>query len=186
MRQNDNPSVDCGLTNEFGNRTAEANINVLIGSLGSSYKQKDFGVPTYRGIENPFGDIGQITDGIVAYNRAESNAFEIFTAENDDILANLDKKDWRFSIKTTRRSGYIKAVSFGEYGDILPTELGAGSNDFFGDQFLFTKGDYTEGVFSLGGDYYMGWFSNGMFASRIIGSEEKSGQYGTRLCYITQ
>lgn len=187
LRYNDNPSVDCGITNEFGNKTAVVSIYAIAStSTRDSDTKREVSVPTYRGIENPFGDIGQIADGIVAYNRAESNAFEIFTAENDDILANRDKKDWRFSSKTTRRLGYISAVSFGEYGDILPTEVGSGSNFFFGDQFLFTKGDYTEGVFSLGGDYYMGWNSNGMFASHIIGSEEKLGQYGTRLCYITQ
>lgn len=185
MRNNDNPAVVCGLTNEFGNKTAVVSIDAIASTRDSDTK-REVSVPTYRGIENPFGHLGKIVDGLVAYNQVESKVFEIFIAEDADILANRDKKDWRLSHKITQRPGYIREVSFGEYGDTMPTLVGTGTHVYFGDHFLFTRGDYTEGVFSLGGDYYMGWASNGMFASHIIGSEEKLGQYGTRLCYITQ
>jgi len=70
-----NPVIPCGVTNSNGNNTGVVTHNVIASDGVSTYYAAP--VPTYRGIENPFGHIWKWTDGVLY--KGTGTAQEIYT-----------------------------------------------------------------------------------------------------------
>jgi hypothetical protein len=56
------PFIPCGATNSLGNNTGEVAVEII--DFGGEGINRTFMVPSYRGIENPFGHIWKNTDGV--------------------------------------------------------------------------------------------------------------------------
>jgi hypothetical protein len=125
-----NPFIPCGTTNSLGNRSGEVSLTVT--DFGGAGVDRTFKVPSYRGIENPFGHIYKRIDGIninraggkvLAYGKKGVTGFVDDTATGYTLLGEMPYT-----------SDYILNVMFSN-GVILPETNGGGATSGFADYY---------------------------------------------------
>lgn len=125
------PFIPCGHTNSLGNKSG-----IVPFTMPDEYgKDLTVNVPSYRGVENPFGHVWHWTDGIRArYTTAEEgNLGEIFvqldpTKYNSEDLAEYTKRGL-----LPPSGGYIREMIVGEFGENMPSRVGGASTTYFSD-----------------------------------------------------
>lgn len=130
-----NPFIPCGVTLSLGSNTGT--VKCTLPSALSSMASNTY-VPSYRGVENPFGHIWQITNGISIYGSGTNYLFRdnggintrTFTAVNSTVTPS------GFTLvnsTTPLEGGWISTISFDENGEFIPKTVGTSSP--FGDYF---------------------------------------------------
>lgn len=183
-----NPVIPCGTTNGLGNATG-----VVTYAMPSEYDisvTKTVSVPSYRGIENPFGHVWSWTDGIlVQVQSEESGAKSLFyRAVNDDPAkfqsSNYDGYTLRGELP--RSEGYVKKILCGEYGDFMPQAVGGSSTTYFADYFytnIPSSGVALRGVY-FGGSAHYGASAGLACANTDVAPSYTIANIGSRLCFI--
>lgn len=161
-------------------------------STGESTSFNGVQIVSYRGEENPWGNIGKWIDGINALNPGTWSTSQntdnlhgtIFMADNNFSDDSGDPQYQNTGIPSVYGSGYVSAFGYSQLSDwlFIPTEYDGNSAFPIGDTFwnknnigrgLFTNGIWNEnsksGIFSLGFNYMPS--SNVRFI-------------GARLCFI--
>ena len=166
-----NPFIPCGVTNSLGNQTGV--ISYTHDQLGT------VSVPSYRGIENPFGYIWKWTDGI-NINTVDGTT-TVYTC--DDISKFTDSVSADYTDRVSfaiPSSGWIASWNWDENGDFIPTSTGGSSNSTLYDYSYWADGLR---VLRSGGDARYGancgWFC---FAASV-GSGGANAFVGGRLYY---
>jgi hypothetical protein len=154
-----NPMVPCGVTNPLGNKTGVVNY---------TYKKSDgtdgqtLSVPSYRGLENPFGHVWSWTDGCKCNIQSADagGVSEFFVCTDPAKFQSNDYTDYEKRGELPRNEGYVKIMMIGEYGENMPTAVGASSTTYFADYF------YTNVVSNTGqrGVLFGGDADNGAYA----------------------
>lgn len=129
-----NPMVPCGVTNSLGNKTGVVNY---------TYKKSDdtdgqtLSVPSYRGLENPFGHVWSWTDGCKCNIQSADagGVSEFFVCTDPAKFQSNDYTDYEKRGELPRNEGYVKIMMIGEYGENMPTAVGASSTTYFADYF---------------------------------------------------
>ena len=180
-----NPFIPCGLTNSLGNKT---------GVVSYTTKNEDgtardtLSVPTYRGIENPFGHLWKWTDGVKC--RIQSNEAgglsEVYTCNNPANFQDVNYDNYVNMGDMPRTDGYIKKIIGGEHGIIMPAEVGGSSNTYFCDYFytnIPATSEAQRGVL-LGGRAYNGAAAGLSCASANDAASIAGAGIGSRLCFL--
>lgn len=180
-----NPFIPCGYTNSLGNNSGIVPFT-MPDEYGSSLTVD---VPSYRGIENPFGHIWHWTDGLrVRYTtEAEGNLGELYvqldpTKYNSEIMTDYTKRGL-----LPPSGGYIKSMITGEFGENMPATVGGASTTYFADyHYQPARPPETE---LIRGVYFGGHASNGAVAGLSSSATHYpvSATYayiGSRLCFL--
>lgn len=127
--------VPCGYTDSFGNGTGVVDY-IIYDNNGSELKTSN--VPRYRGIENIFGHIRKIVDGInIQINPTKDNGGDnlskVFVCEDPSKFNDTNYNDYKYIGNESREDGYIKNIIFGEDGEIIPSIIGGTSTTFLCD-----------------------------------------------------
>ena len=127
-----NPFVPCGYTNSLGNLTG-----IVPFTMPAEYGTLTVQVPTYRGVENPFGHLWKWTDGCKCNIQSAANGgiSEFYTCEDPANFQSTDYTNYVKRGELPRTEGYVKVMMVGEYGEIMPLAVGAGSTTYFCDYF---------------------------------------------------
>lgn len=115
------PFIPCGITNELGNSTGVVSTIYTSGTMSFNGQ-----VPSYRGIENPFGHIWKWTDGINI--NTTSGQTTVYTCS--DITKFADSTSTNYTNRITfakPANGYISKWNWDEYGDFIPKATGGSS-----------------------------------------------------------
>lgn len=181
------PFVPCGHTDTLGNATgvvAYTALNADGSELKTSY------VPRYRGIENPFGHIWKITDGInVRISPTEENGGDnlskVFVCEDPSKLNDTNYNGYKHVGNETRTDGYVKEIIFGEEGEIMPSLVGGGAMQFFCD-YHYTNIPTTENLHVvLFGGFASDHASDGLaYAASFNVPSDSHAYFGSRLCFL--
>lgn len=143
------PFVPCGHTDALGNNSGEVAYDIPNADGTMFYTEM---VPRYRGIENPFGHLWKITDGInvEVKSDADGGTSKVYVA-NDPVNYN-DNNYTGYEMRgfMARTEGYAKEMILGEYGDIIPAVTGGGSNSYWCDYYYLALSTALRGVL-LGG-----------------------------------
>ncbi len=182
-----NPFVPCGYTDEFGNGSGEIAYNVLDAS-GNIFKT--FMVNRYRGVEIPFGHIWKWTDGINVrispnIDAAGDGLSKVFVTDNPALFNDTNYNGYSHVGNEARVDGYVKRIIFGEFGEIMPAEVGGGSTTYFCDYF-YTDIPTSEKLYGVlfGGDTTDGAHSGfGCVTTNRVPSFMNLNA-GSRLCFI--
>ena len=131
-----NPFVPMGHTNSLGNKTG-----VLPFTMPAEYDSVPFTtyVPSYRGVENPFGHINQWVDGInIKAQAADAGGRTIYYAtDNPSLFQDSNYNGFREIGDSPRAHGYIKSLILGQFADFLPKEnTDAGSTTYWTDTYF--------------------------------------------------
>lgn len=125
-----NPFIPCGITNSLGNATG-----VVEFTMPTQYRSTPLvvKVPSYRGIENPFGHIWSWTDGclcLIQSNDAGGRSI-LYTCDNPanfgSDVARLENYQERGDLP--RKEGYVKTMMVREYGENMPIAVGSGASN---------------------------------------------------------
>ena len=183
------PFVPVGHTDTLGNSSGEVFYSVSNGDTGQPISQNVY-VNRYRGVENPFGHIWQLTDGIkVRISPTAKNGGDdlskVYVCEDPSQFNDGNYTGYHHVGNEARYSGYVKSLIFGEEGDIMPDEVGGGSTTYVCDHH-YTNIPTTEtlrGV--LFGDSADSG-SKGGFACAHSNNvpSNASMSIGSRLCFI--
>lgn len=181
-----NPFVPCGITNSLGNRTGVVDYTVDNGA-GIT---KTFAVPSYRGIENPFGHIWSWTDGCKCAIQSESDGGKsLFYVCNDPSkYQDSNYNDYEQRGELPRTNGYVKRMMVGQHGDNMPTEIGAGSTTYFCDYHYTnvpSSGVAMRGVL-FGGGALHGAVAGLSCAYTDDAASSANTNVGSRLCFIPE
>lgn len=182
------PFVPCGTTNSLGNHSG-----VVEFTMPDEY---DPGVPTkvnvpsYRGVENPFGHIWKWTDGCKCLIQSETDGglSEFYVCDDPAAFTSSGVVNYDLRGNLPRKEGYVKKLILGEHGEIMPLEVGGGSTTYFCDYFytnIPSSGVSERGVL-FGGTANAGAYAGFVFANTSDTATLTHASIGSRLCFYPQ
>lgn len=180
-----NPFIPCGTTNSLGNKTG-----VVSFTMPTEYDATKpvVSVPSYRGIENPFGHIWKITDGVkfMIQSEADGGKSLIYVCDNPANYSSSGVTGYELRGELPRSEGYVKTICHGEHGDILPTAVGAGSTSYFCDYFYTSipESGTAERACFFGGYANDGAAAGFVYALSNYSASDASASFGSRLCFL--
>lgn len=185
-----NPVIPCGTTNSLGNASG-----VVSYTMPDSYDTGNtvtVSVPSYRGIENPYGHIWKWTDGVLCNIQADGDGGKslLYAAPewNPAKFASAINSDYKLRGELPRTSDYVKQLLIGEHGEMMPKTVGGGasSSTYVGDYFytnIPSSGEATRGVL-FGGLAYYGAYAGFAYAAASNAPTPTNASIGSRLCFI--
>lgn len=181
-----NPFVPCGTTNSLGNRTGVVTYNAMASDGETVHYAAP--VPSYRGVENPFGHIWKWTDGCLCNIQSEAagGVSMFYVCDNPANFASSISANYDYRGDLPRSNGYVKEVILGEYGEIMPLSIGGGSTTYFCDNFYTDipgSGSATRGVL-FGGIAGDGARAGFVSANTNNTPSTAFAVLGSRLCFI--
>ena len=188
-----NPIIPCGFTNSLGNATGVKDF-VLTEAQAEAYgSEHTESVPSYRGIENPFGHIYKWTDGFLGVGHTGGDYQEIWVCRDPEHYDSVVNDYYtKFADHEAAANGYCKAIVASDpslqaeiraYGDIFDRDDDGSSSTYFCDYHWHTN---TEGgVYGLqvGGRAADG-SNDGLACFRAYNAPSSASAYfGSRLCW---
>lgn len=183
---NQHPIIPCGVTDTLGNNTGIVTHNVIASDGESVHYAAP--VPRYRGIENPFAHLWQLTDGILVEIGADSDTglSKVYVASDPADFADTITDGYSYVGNEARTAGYGKEHIFGEGGEIIPAVVGGSNTTYLCDQFYTAIPDSGSAVriFILGGAAPYHNNCGVVCAYSINSSYVRSVDVCSRLCFI--
>lgn len=179
---NNNPLIQCGYTNEFGNGSGEKAYVVKNASDGT---HATLMANRYRGIENPFGHIWKYTDGAnIQVTTGDAGLSVLWTTDDPSNFSDTSYTGYDKKGNICRANGYAKKMLLGEDGNIVATEVGSSSSTYWCDYyFTSTSNDRMQVILvgSAANDH-----SDSGLASIYCGgpASNKYNYFGSRLCFF--
>ena len=184
------PFLPCGLTNSLGNATGVVNYTTGIIQDNTALK---VAVPSYRGIENPFGHINSIVDGCLILIKSDGTS-TLYTCDDPALFVlpdhgNADLSNYKECGDISNTNGYIKSIPDRDNGDIFPriVNSGATSGTYYCDNYTaFGTSGMEMAVVPIHGGAFDNGYSAGMTCWRSINDSYSYPNIGTRLCFIPE
>lgn len=183
------PFIPCGHTNSLGNRTGVVPFTMPAEYDPGAAAPAVVEVPSYRGIENPFGHIWQWTDGCKCLIQPEADGGKslFYSAHDPGSFQDAGTEGYTLRGELPRQGGFIKRMMLGDEGDNMATGTGNGSSATFycdaSSQRVPTTGAELRSV-SMGG-CALSYAEAGMACASSLRAHTWASPYiGTRLCFI--
>lgn len=174
------PFVPNGQSDSMGNSSGEVAYSITGWPVVATVN-----VNRYRGVEMPFGHIGEWVDGINIYN---DHIAERFIANMIDDPSNFadNTSDNARAVDLMKLSGYVSKLSL---GDKLPIEggiAGSGTSTYYCD---YHYNDYSAvssywRALRVGGAATYGGSAGFVLSASNSSAAYTSASFGSRLCYL--
>lgn len=174
-----NPLVPCGVTNSLGNHTGIISYSAMA-SDDSIFQT--FSVPSYRGIENPFGHIWKMSDGSMMVSESSVPHFYVCPLEDHSQWASSKNSYYTLRGTLPTSNGYAKRHLFGVNGDMVP-DLASGTGTTYMCDYFYITNSGTRTLF-FGGRAYLGAVAGLSCADASIDFSYANASCGSRLCYF--
>lgn len=141
-------------------------------------------VPSYRGIENPFGHVWKWTDGCKCNIQTDANGGNslFYTCDNPTNYQDTNYLNYKISGLLVRSSGYIKQLISEE---IMPSTIGGSSTTYMCDYFYTDVINNTgQRAVVFGGSASYGASAGFGSSSTYYAASYSLTYVGSRLCYI--
>lgn len=139
-----NPLTPNGYTNKFGNGTNIEEMTVVMPTVKDGEPDEEITqyVPRWHGIENPFGDIWNVVDGVTSNpTSVELNGIkysEIYATDDPSVYSDSDYSKMRLVGMAICGNGYTREWALGNTAEIIPRMSGGNATqfkcDFYGTQ----------------------------------------------------
>lgn len=172
-----NPFISCGLTNSLGNNTGIVPFTLRDGNYLFCVNH----VPSYRGIENPFGHIWKWVDGVLG--RGNGTIQEYYKTNKRSGYSSTLTDDYIKIGESPTGNGWKKEILKTSQGDMMASVVGGSNNTYFCEEHYQKVANGTIYGFVQGGDVYE-HYSRGL--NRVdsdVVPETRDVRFGTRLCY---
>lgn len=178
--------VPCGSTDEHGNFTGITPVTVTSTDAEGTATQKTYSVPTYRGIENPFGHVWKnCIDTLVHFN-VQTNKNDVYINTDLSTFGSTNISDYDYQCSTTITEGYKKKLVYNAAFDILPPidEAFGGSTTTYWCDYNWTNNSTTDRLTLIGGTAGYGTGAGLLAVGSHGGLGTASATVSTRLIYI--
>ena len=135
-----NPIVPCGFTNSLGNQTGVKTFTLSEAQAAAYGSEHSESVPSYRGIENPFGHIWKWSDGFIGVGDGTKQAYymsrtraQYASVLNDSYVKVGESAGAEGYMKTIIGSMQSMAQAQRNYGDILARDVTGSASTYFCD-----------------------------------------------------
>ncbi len=178
-----NPFIACGITNELGNKSGVVNY-----TMPEEYGVLTVEVPSYRGLENPFGHLNKWTDGCKCNIQSDTDGgkSEFFTCSDPANFQDSNYDNYSKRGELPRATGYISALLVGAFGENMALDNTGSPTTYFADRFyteIPTSGASQRGVL-FGGAAYNGSGAGLACAYTYNSPSNANTTIGSRLCYL--
>jgi hypothetical protein len=179
------PILNVGVTTGLGN--ASGVIDVVVPNLGGAGISRTLQANSYRGIENPFGDIWEWLDGynMWAQTVGEGDKFLLYARDATNGLADNTSVGYTLIGELPRTENYVRQMHPGHLFPKVVGGSGSGSTTFWCDYF------YTNAATSFGwrAPFVGGIAYNGAYAGLVCvlsfhSASGTSANFGSRLCFL--
>lgn len=146
--------IPCGSTDEHGNFTGVTSVTVDSTDAEGTVTKRTFEVPTYRGIENPFGHVWKNTiDTFVHYNE-QTQKNDVYLNTNLSTFGSTNINDYKYQCSTVTTEGYKKRLVYNAAFDLVPPidETYGGSTTTYWCDYNWTNSSTADRIFLLGGN----------------------------------
>lgn len=169
-----NPFVPCGITTQIGNASGKVQYDIT--GLTTH-------VPSYRGIENPFGHIWKWTDGILA--KAANGVIKVYVCDDPHLFSDEINEGYREIGHLPTSNNYYKQNI---PGYVLPTAESPTATATTGLCDYFYAPSANAGVRGLlfGGLAFSGTYAGLSCASALNAPSYAAAYIGSRLCFIPE
>lgn len=178
--------IPCGSTDEHGNSTGVTSVTVDSSDAEGVVTQKTYSVPTYRGIENPFGHVWKNCIDILIHYNATSTKNDVYVTTDVSKFGSTNISDYNLQCSTVTNEGYKKRLIYNESFDLFPPidEAYGGSATTYWCDYNYTNNSTSNRTLFVGGCAGDGTYSGllRLYSSTTLGSA--SASVGTRLIYI--
>lgn len=178
--------VPCGSTDEHGNFTGITPVTVTSTDAEGTATQKTYSVPTYRGIENPFGHVWKnCIDTLVHFN-AQTNKNDVYINTDLSTFGSTNISDYDYQCSTAITEGYKKKLVYNAAFDILPPidEAFGGSTTTYWCDYNWTNNSTTDRLTLIGGIAGSSASAGLLLVTSSHGLGAAYAYVGTRLIYI--
>ena len=178
-----------GSTADLGNATGQATSTVNeIGGTQTAYTENGKVSVTYRGVENPWGNISKHIQGINIWGDGEMGGGQPYIANNFTFNESKHSDNYEpVGFTLPNANGYIKAMGYGseEYDWLfMPSEIGGTSALPVGDYIYVASNLNGYRIAQLGGGCRSGDYAGSFYqiANGTVGDRSRGA--GGRLVYI--
>ena len=173
-----NPFVPCGHTNSLGNYTGVITYPTPNEDGTIRYNAP---VPSYRGIENPFGHIWKWTDGVLA--KGNGTIQEYYKTNNRSGYSSSLTSDYIKIGESPTGNGWKKEILRNSYGDIMTSVVGGSDTTYFCDYHYQAVSNGTIYGFLPGGRANSGARAGFGYLNSSSGPAYTAALIGSRICY---
>lgn len=156
------PITPCGYCNEFGNFTGVKELVIPATVNGSNnIASHTFGVPRWRGFDNPFGDIWTNLDGIILERTAANQPSSVYTTTDPTAFGDDNTAKGKMTVAGTEiaSDGWIKDYDLGETGEIIPSVVGGSATTYMCDYHWCNASSTALRTLIVGGSAYGGGYA---------------------------
>ena len=184
------PFVPCGITNTLGNATGVVSYEMPTEYDASAASAKVVEVPSYRGIENPFGHVFHWIDGaLINVQSDEAGGRSLLYVSFDPAkYSSTSLADYELVGDVPRNSGYIKRLLLGAGLCNIPYDTGGGNSTYHCDYFwtsIPATGTSLRGL-PVGGTAVRG-VRDGLTSANVDYAPTTAiAIIGTRLCFVPE
>ena len=192
----DNSSYNCssytGSTSSLGNTTGRATSTINeINGTETTYTTNGKTSISYRGMENPYGNIWDFVYGVNIHGDGTQRGGIPYICTDYNYAESKNSGNYvSAGFTTVNSSGYIKAFGYGnpEYDWLfMGSDTGGTSGGIIGDYHYITANLNGYRIALLGGGWYIGGSYAGGFCWYLYGGVGLRYRYiGPRLCYVPQ
>ena len=181
------PVVKCGLTNTLGN--ASGVVEYTLPAEFDTTKTVKVGVPSYRGMENPFGQIYTFADGckIEMQSDAAGGKSKFYVCSDPAKFQDKDATGYEYRGDLARKKGFISKLLLGTHGDNVAAATDGAYNTYYCDYYeagnLPTTGTEWRAVM-FGGDASAGSAAGLAYSRSSIAAGGADAYIGSRLCFL--
>ena len=186
-----NPIIPCGFTNSLGNNSGVVTFSLTTEQAEAYGGAHTESVPSYRGIENPFGHIWKWTDGVLGKG-VNGEDQEIYVSRDPSQYASAINDSYVDMGRGSTANGYCKAILASDpshpqeqrvYGDIFDRDNSGSSNTFFCDYHYLNNANNSISGLLVGSDANDGAVG-GLACLSVNGAPAGAGaSLGSRLCW---
>lgn len=127
------PLTPCGYGNALGNGTGIVSMTVVTPTTsgGDPTQSYTFGMPRWRGFDNPFGDIYTNLDGVIidADNHGDNMDY-VYTCSDHSKFADSITSDYEKTGESVHTNGYVKLFNLGDSADIFAYSIGGDATKY--------------------------------------------------------
>lgn len=188
----DNSAYNCssltGSTSALGNATGQATETINeIGGTQTAYTTSGKLAVTYRGMENPWGNLWKFVYGINIWGDGKMNGGQPFICSDFNFAESKRTDNYEGAgFCMANASGYIKAFGYSQKYDwlFLPSEIGGTSSLPVGDYTYVTANLNGYRIALLGGSWTYGGNAGTFFWHVGNGVGYRARTIGGRLVYV--
>ena len=182
-----NCACNTGATRTLGNVTGNATATFdITNGVETTYREEGFLSLSYRGVENPYGNIALMIEGI-NYKGDESGANRVYIA--DDFNFDVNKTDGNYhspELTVANNYGYINAFGYDEKYDwlFMPSEIGGTSALPVGDRLAVVPNSTVNKIVLNGGIWNQATYCGAFQIDLQTNYNQAMRLNGCRLVYI--